>query len=258
MIPLIDIHVHLLAGLDDGPKTMQDAIAMLRMMVDEGIQVAAATAHQNDEYPKVTPERIHEATRKLSQAIRGAKLPITVVPNAEVMAELETPTRWENDELVSIADRKEYMLLEAPHGLFVDLLPTVEQLREKGIRPVLAHPERQPELLEQPERIEELIRAGCLVQVSSGSITKVTNRDRERNLKDWFQRGIVHVLGSDGHSPRRRRPLMKEAYQRIIMWAGQAVADRVCSTNGMAILHGLPLKVPEPKPRRKRWFFAFG
>ena len=66
--------------------------------------------------------------------------------------------------------------------------------------------------------------------------------------------GIVHVMGSDGHSPRRRRPQMADAYRRIAGWAGAVVADRVCSTNATAVIHNLPLHLPEPEPRRARWF----
>jgi protein-tyrosine phosphatase len=93
-----------------------------------------------------------------------------------------------------------------------------------------------------------------LVQVSTHSITEPANAKDERALRDWFKRGIVHVLGSDGHSPRRRPPRMAAAYEQIVRWAGAAVADRVGSTSGMAILQGLPLKIPPIAPKRKRWF----
>jgi protein-tyrosine phosphatase len=253
MIPLVDIHVHLLAGLDDGPRTPEDALAMCRIAAEEGVQMAAATAHQNEHWPAVTPDRIREAARGLSLALREGGLPLTVFPCAEVMADPDTPEAWRDGKLLSVADRGQYLLLEMPHGTFVDLRATVERLRRGGVRPILAHPERCREFLEEPERLEELIRAGCLVQVSSGSVTEPPGPKGEKTLKGWFRRGIVHVMGSDGHSPRRRRPRMAAAYARIHQWAGRAVADRVCSTNGMAVLQGLPLRVPEPAPRKVGW-----
>ena len=78
-------------------------------------------------------------------------------------------------------------------------------------------------------------------------------KQAERSLKSWFKRGIPHLLGSDGHSPNRRAPRMAAAYQRIIRWAGSSIADRVCSTNGMAVLQGLPVRVPQPEPPPARW-----
>jgi protein-tyrosine phosphatase len=139
-----------------------------------------------------------------------------------------------------------------PHGLFVDLRPAARALGRRGVRLVLAHPERQPELLHEPGAIEALIRAGCLVQVSSGSVTDPAGAADRRALRGWFRRGCVHLLGSDGHSPRGRRPLLAAAYRQIAAWAGAAVADRVCGTNGAAVLAGRSPWVPEPQPER-RW-----
>lgn len=254
MIPLADTHCHLLAGLDDGPRTREDAVGMCRILQEEGVQAVAATAHQNDRYKDVTPNRIRDATDLLTADLRAEGIPLAVFPTAEVMADLETLPAWQNGRLLSIADRGQYVLLEMPHGTFVDLRPTVRALLALSVRPILAHPERQPEWLEDPGRIEEMIALGCLVQVSSGSVTNPPGGRRgEQALRDWFRRGVVHVMGSDGHSPRRRAPRMREAYVRVAAWAGRATADRVFSTNGMAVLHGLPLRVPEPAPRSRRW-----
>lgn len=254
MIPLVDLHCHLLAGLDDGPRTDEDALAMCRMAYDEGTRLVAATAHQNEHYPDVTPARIRAAACRLAEMLREATIELAVFPCAEVMVKPDVESAWRSGDLLSIADRQQYLLVEMPHGLFVDLRMIVGQLRDLGVRPILAHPERCPELLHEPGTIEELIHGGCLVQVSTHSITEPASSRDERALKHWFQRGVVHVLGSDGHSPRRRPPRMAAAYEKIIRWAGIAVADRVGSTNGMAILEGLPLRVPSPLRQRTRWF----
>jgi protein-tyrosine phosphatase len=253
MIPLVDLHVHLLAGLDDGPRTLDEALAMCRAAAEEGVRMAAATAHQNDRYPAVTPERIREATRELAAALAAEGLGTTVFPCAEVMAFPDMEAAWRDGSLLSVADRSQYILVEMPHGVFVDLSRTAAGLVAAGVRPILAHPERNEEWLHDAGRIEAMIEAGCLVQVSSGSVTKPRSRADARALRSWFRRGIVHLLGSDGHSVRRRPPRVAEAYDQISRWAGSAVADRVCSTNGLMVLSGLPLRVPQPAPR-KAWF----
>ena len=257
MIPLVDMHCHLLAGLDDGPRTADEALAMCRLADAEGVRLAAALAHQNEQWQTVTPDRIRQAAGRLTQQLHEAGLALTVFPCAEIMVFPDLVAAWRRGELLSVADRGQYLLLEMPHGLCVDLRALVKELRQEGVRPILAHPERHQELLHDAGRIEQLIRASCLVQVSSASITSPASARDERALKSWFKRGVVHCLGSDGHSPRRRPPHLAAAYQRVRRWVGAAAADRIGSTNGTAIAHGLPLRTPEPEPVRKRWLLKF-
>src|SRR5690349_4474401 len=165
MIPLVDMHVHLLAGLDDGPRSEQDALAMCRMAYAEGVRMAAATAHQNDEWNSVTPDRIRQATERLAHRLQEIGSGLLVFPCAEVMVHPEIESSWDRGSLLSVADRRQYLLLEMRHDLVVDLRATVARLRQRSVRPILAHPERHEELLHEPGRIEQLIRAGCLVQV---------------------------------------------------------------------------------------------
>jgi protein-tyrosine phosphatase len=227
---------------------------MCRIAVADGTHMSVALAHQNEHWKGVTPERIREAAGQLAQSLHRLGVGLVVFPSAEVMVRPDLVSAWKVGDLVSVADHRQFMLIEMPDGIFVEVGTIVQGLRDAGIRPILAHPERHPEFLHDPGRIEELIHLGCLVQVSSGSVTRPANRNDERALRDWFQRGIVHVLGSDGHSRKRRPPKMGDAYRQIIRWAGSAVADRVCSTNGMAILQGLPMRIPDPTPRKKGWF----
>src|SRR5690242_1924980 len=105
MISLADLHVHLLAGLDDGPKTPDDALRMCRIAFEEGVRLVAATAHQNEEYPEVTPDRIREATRRLTQDLQREGLNMTAYPTAEVMAHPDMVDSWRTGKLLSVADR---------------------------------------------------------------------------------------------------------------------------------------------------------
>ena len=254
MIPLADTHCHLLAGLDDGPRTMDEAVQMCRIAYDEGTRVIAATAHINDQWPEVTPERIRAATRKLAARLEDINLPLTVYPCAEVTISPDMADRLERGELLSVSDYGVYLLMELPAGVFLNLCDLIQQLQESGIRPILAHPERQARLLHDPGLIEELIELGCLVQVTASSITRPSSRKDTQMLKHWVQRGIVHLVGSDGHSPRSRAPRMVEAHRRITHWAGATVADQICGTNGYAVLEGLSFHVPKPEPAKKSWF----
>ncbi len=254
MTPLVDTHCHLLAGLDDGPRTLDEAVEMCRIAWEDGTRVIAATAHMNEQWPDVTPQRIRAATDELAARLEEIDLPLTVYPCAEVTVSPELAERWADGELLSVSDRGVYLLIELPAGVLVDLCSLMRRLAEAGILPILAHPERQSELLYEPGLIEQLIDLGCIVQVSSGSIAKPRSRADARMLKQWVRRGIVHLIGSDGHSPRSRAPRMAEAYGRIVRWAGAGVADRICGVNGFAALEGLPLEAPQPRPPRTGWF----
>lgn len=257
MIPLVDLHVHLLAGLDDGPRSEEDALQMCHDAYKEGVQLAAATAHQNETYPDVTPDIIRDRAARLADALRRDKLPLQIFPTAEVMASPDLEKDWQRGHYLSVGDRKQFLLLEMPHGLYVELRDFIGRFQRSGVQFILAHPERQPELLHEPGLIEQLVQAGCLVQICSGSVTDPRNREDLRALKDWLRRGIVHFLGSDGHSLHRRPIRMMAAYHQIARWTSYADADRICSANGIAVLQGLPLYVADPLPRRSRWPLRF-
>src|SRR5689334_10315880 len=128
MLPLADMHCHLLAGLDDGPRQDEEALAMCRLAVAEGVRLAAATAHQNERWPTVDPAAIREATRRLARRLQEAGLPLTVFPCAEVMVHPGLAGSWREGRLLSVADRGRYLLIELPHHLFVDLGPTLQEL----------------------------------------------------------------------------------------------------------------------------------
>lgn len=254
MSALVDMHVHLLAGLDDGPKTMDEALAMGRLLVAEGAQHSVALAHQNEEWPLVTPERIRVAAAAFAEALRAAEIPLEVFPTSEVMAHPELVAGWTSGQLMSVADRGQWLLVELPHNLFIDLRPIVRDLRALGVRVIVAHAERTPEMLHRAGVIEELIHLGCLVQVSSGSVTSPGMARDQKALKEWFKRGVVHLLGSDGHSPRRRAPQLAAAATMIRRWVGAARADEICRDNGLAVLRGAAPSIAPPLPPTRSWF----
>jgi protein-tyrosine phosphatase len=258
MIPLVDPHCHLLPGLDDGPRTADEALAMCRLAWEDGIRVVAATSHMNGCHREVTPQRIREAAEELGRLTHAAGCPLTVYPNAEVMICPELETRWKRGELLGMAGGDRYLLIELPEGLYFELRTLVSGLSALGVQPILAHPERHPELLHEPGQMERLIRLGCLVQISADSIVEGFGGADVRMLKRWIQGGLVHLVGSDAHSVVRRPPRLAAAHRQVTSWAGVDVADRLCALNGLMVVEGVPLKVPEPCLPRRRWFLGLG
>jgi protein-tyrosine phosphatase len=248
---LADTHVHLLAGLDDGPETPAEAVAMCRFLVAEGAGHATALAHQNPDYPENTPDRLRAAAAALAAELARKKVPLTVHPTGEVMLGPDTVADWHAGRLLTVGDRGAYLLVEMPHREFVDVLPVVAAVAP--VRLVIAHAERYPPLLFDPVRAAEWVAAGCLLQVTAAALAEPWDDDMERGLREWAGAGMVHVIGSDGHGIDRRRPVLAEGYRVLRRLAGRAAARRAGEEWGRAVLRGDPLPVPMPAPRRS-WF----
>ncbi|HPM79538.1 MAG TPA: hypothetical protein PLF81_02505 [Candidatus Anammoximicrobium sp.] len=253
MLPLIDTHCHLHAGLDDGPRDWEEAVEMCRIGWQDGVGAVAATAHQNPSWPGATSAQIRASTRELQTRLHQARIPLDVYACGEVMIGPELLDDWTAGRLMSVADSGRYLLIEMPHGVFLDIGDLVAELVALGVRPILAHPERHPELLFGADTVMKLIRRGCLMQVCADSILG-PDRQVHRQLRHWLARGWVHLVASDGHSSTSRRPELPAAFDQIADWTSPAVAERVCCTNGMAVLEGLPLVVPHPERPKRSWF----
>lgn len=254
MAPLADTHVHLLAGRDDGPDSLDVAVAMCRMLAAEGAGHAAALCHQNAGYPENTPGRIRPATAALAAELAAKKIPVAVYPSAEVMASPSLVDDWAAGRLVSLGDTGKYLLVEMPHGEFVDLLPVAGQLRPLGVRVVVAHAERYADLLHNPGMATGWIAAGCLIQVTARALADPWHDDMDRGLRAWVEGGFVHLLGSDGHGIDRRQPLLAEGYARLAKLGGRRYAERVGHTWGLAVLKGQDVTVPPPGRPTRTWF----
>ena len=254
MFPLADTHVHLLAGLDDGPPTRADALAMAADLVADGGRHATALAHQNPLYPDNDAARLLAAAADLAADLAAAGSPLHVYPAGEVMLTLDTAADFRAGKLLTYGGRGRHLLVEMPQGAFVELLPLAAELWPLGVRLVIAHAERYPELLHDAQMVERHVRAGCLIQVTAGELAAPATAADEAALRDWAKRGVIHVLGSDGHNLRRRRPRLSAGVEVLARWAGTAAAERVAGHWGVALLQGLPVNAPPPQPKPRNWF----
>ncbi len=253
MLPLADTHVHLLAGLDDGPRDDGEAFALARQLVAEGVGSATALAHQNRAYPENSPARLTEAANLLAGRLREQKIPLTVYPTGEVVLTSEIVAQYRAGELLSVGGAGKYLLAEMPHGVFIDPRETAREFRKLGVRLILAHAERYEPLLRDPGLTAECIAAGCLVQVTSNAFTDLGSTD-EAALRTWATRGMIHILGTDGHRLDFRPPKMRDGFRVLQKWVGPMAAERIGSLFGDAVLQGLTVNPPPPKPASKSWF----
>ncbi len=248
---LADTHIHLLAGRDDGPDALSEAVAMCRFLVAEGAASATALAHQNPDYPDNMPDELRTAAAALADELARKKVPLAVYPTGEVMLGPDTLADWNAGRLLTVGDRGAYLLVEMPHRDFVDVLPLAEAVAP--VRLVIAHAERYPPLLFDPPRAAAWVAAGCLIQVTASALADPWDDDMGRGLREWAGAGMIHVIGSDGHGIDRRRPLLAEGYRALRGLAGRTAARRAGEEWGTAVLRGEPLPVPMPVARRT-WF----
>ena len=254
MLPFADTHVHLLAGLDDGPRTPDDALAMCRMMAAEGTRFATALAHQNPDYPENTPERLKDAATRLVADLKREKIPLHVFPTGEIMLTATTREDFVEGRLLSFGGKDKFLLVEQPHSMFIDVRPLARELRPTGVRLVIAHAERYPELIYDPALTNEFLQAGCVFQVTAEAISDPHTAKLGAAIKDWAKRGVIHLLGSDGHGIGRREPRMAAGVQTLSKWIGPAATDRIIGIWGPAVLQGQPANFPAPLPKSRNWF----
>jgi protein-tyrosine phosphatase len=161
---------------------------------------------------------------------------------------------WKDGRLLSVGDRGRWLLVEMPHRAFLDAVPVAEALRPLGVRLIIAHAERYPELLTDPGLTARWIAAGCLIQVTAKAFAEPWDAGTEKALRVWATGGFVHLLGSDGHGIDRRRPVLYEGFRRLAKWVGPPAAERIAGLWGVSVLQGLPVNVPAPNPPSRSWF----
>ncbi|MDH7497586.1 MAG: phosphotransferase [Syntrophomonadaceae bacterium] len=231
---MIDIHAHILPGLDDGPSTWEDALALARAFVRAGYRAVVATPHV---VPGLYPngrglilERLGEARRRLAQ--EGIDLDLH--PGAEYFLDPGLVPALEAGELVTVNDAGRHLLVELPSAEMPAFArPVLFELAARGVTPVLAHPERQDYLARSRRLLEELAAGGVLLQVTCGSLTGMFGSG-PRRCADWLLRaGLAHYLATDAHVPGRRLAAAARAHQ-LLGERGQ----RLVEDNPRALLQG--------------------
>ena len=236
--PFVDIHCHLLPGIDDGARDEDAALAMARMAVADGIRTIIVTPHQQGIYAANRGDDIRRRTTEFQQRLTRTGIPLTVLPGADVRIEDGMLGRLASGEVLSLADHRRHVLLELPHELYFPLEPLLKMLYRQGLVGILSHPERNRGLLGRPELIGPLVDQGCLMQVTAGSLLGTFGSDSQRLAESMLVQGMVHFLATDAHGPNSRRPRMQQAYQRVCELTDGQTASLICKHNPARVAGG--------------------
>lgn len=252
MSGLVDIHCHLLPGIDDGASDLEASLAMARMSVEQGVDTIVVTPHQLGAFDHNRGDDIRERTAQLQAELERHAIPLRVLPGADVRIEDHMIAGLESGEVVSLGDHKKHVLLELPHELYFPLEPVLQALKARGMVGVLSHPERNAGLLAQQGLIERLVDGGCLMQVTAGSLVGGFGPDSQAMAERMATRGLIHFLSTDGHSPKRRRPRLGDALHAAERLVGEEAARLWCADNPRAVADGRavsagPVKVAPPR-----------
>jgi protein-tyrosine phosphatase len=241
---VIDIHCHLLPQVDDGPKSWDAAVEMCRIAAHDGITHAVATPHANDRYAY---DRVYlssllaQLQEKTGPALRlslGCDLHLSYENLERVLEEPHSYTIGETN----------YLLVELSNfSVPIQLTDCFVRLGDRGLTPILTHPERNPILQQSPQRILEWAEQGCLVQVTASALTGSWG-ERSESIARWLlDRAAVHVLASDAHDAKRRVPILSQARDVAEEIVGAEYALALVEGNPGAIVNGQPIPY-SPKP----------
>lgn len=248
---MIDLHCHILPGVDDGAVNLADAVAMCRLAAADGCTVMVATPHQRHaSFPLATREALQAAHEELTAALARdpfgeagdppakrveVRMGAEVRVDSELLADMERP----GAEALALAGSR-YVLLELPRA---EVGPAPEEIVHElllgGWRPVLAHPEVLP-WLEVP-RLGALVEGGALLQVTAAAITADFGRYPHQKVWELLDEGLVHFVASDSHSPTWRAPGLSKARALLTQRLGSATARALVEDNPASVLADVPL-----------------
>jgi len=242
---MIDLHSHILPGVDDGAKDASVALAMLEIAVSDGIKGMVATPHVDKAVWLPQWQEIVDSCTALAAEARRAGLSIELFPGAEVAVQPDNLDLLIGPGPYCINGGR-YILVELPAlqiPSYTDEFFFVLQTR--GLFPILAHPERNLEIARKPEVLRNWIAKGLLLQVNATSITGQMGR-RAKGFANWLlQQDMVHCISSDAHGIRSRRPLLTEALASVASQVGVERAGQI-AVNSAKIVSGEEIDVPEP------------
>jgi len=214
---------------------METSIAMAEMAISEGITHVIATPHAHDNYPFV-PELVRQRRDEIQAQFEGR---LILATGCDFHLSFENLQEIRRDSTRFTLNQKNYLLVEfADYSIPASLDQSLHELQLGGIHPIITHPERNPLIRAQPERLYKWLRQGCYAQVTAQSLLGKFGQSAQEMTEMWLDAGAIHFVASDAHN-RTSRPLrLKEAYDHVAKTRGENVADALLVHNPLAVFEG--------------------
>jgi protein-tyrosine phosphatase len=251
---MIDIHAHIIPGLDDGPTDMEASVAMGRIYAGEGVSCVFSTSHSK-EAAEEGRSAIEERLEEVRAAWREAGIPVDIELGVEVFLNPDTVGDLRDGRLWTLGESR-YVLVEVPYQpwpVYADA--ALFDLRLAGYVPILAHPERYTAIQDNPAKMAELLEHGVLCQVTAGALLLKSGNAVRRTAEALVRHRLSQFIATDAHSPHWRGPEVREALRAAEHLAGEEAVRVMTVDNPLHILADSPIKPdPEPLPTRKGRF----
>lgn len=256
---MVDIHCHILPETDDGAVSLEESVAMCLAAAEDGIKTIVATPHMFDGVHN-TPEK-DSIRRRISAVMEAANKCVHILPGGEVRYSYEIFQEADDPDTRIKLNGTSYMLLEFP---FQSVPPNIEmtifQILNAGITPVIAHPERNKRIQQNPRIIADLVERGAFAQIDAGSLTKSFGPESYQSAKKILEAGLAHFIATDAHHQDRRRPILSAAANIAAEMVGEDYARAMVEDNPEALINDrvIPFQ-PDPDldtllGRKKSWF----
>ncbi|MFJ7661015.1 tyrosine-protein phosphatase [Lysinibacillus sp. NPDC097162] len=248
------MHSHILVNVDDGPETVEETFRLFEQAIMEGITAIISTSHALHPKHNVHVHVVHEQIAQLQQEIDRRNMPLTLYPGHEVRLAGNILELYKKDQLLTLA-HSNYLLLELPSGFIPTYTRTIiYNLLTAGITPIIAHPERNKAIAENPTRLENLIRDGALAQITAGSLAGLFGKSIQQLSLKLVRSNLVHTYGSDVHN-LKTRPFLFEKGLRFLEKQKELDAVDAFLENNIRIINNQPFIVNEPENNftKRRW-----
>lgn len=253
---MIDLHCHILPGIDDGPETLGEAVEMCRIAADDGITTIVATPHfRPGKYDNLD---IADRLTRLRSEIARQGIAVEVLSGADVTVTPELPFYLAQNPQLTVNGTGKYFLAELPH----DAVPArweefLLSFRGRGITPIITHPERNHWFISHPDALRPFVLAGGLVQITAMSILGKNGVESRNYSRYLLRRSLVHVIATDAHSIDQRPPRLAEAVRAAGTIIGEAQALRLVRDTPQGIIAGRSVDVQQAAaegPTKRKWY----
>jgi protein-tyrosine phosphatase len=212
---MIDIHAHILPGIDDGADTIETSLEMLKIAEEDGIKRIIATPHYYTGHFETDYKEVVKLVKDLTITAQENNINIEILPGQEVFLDNNTINQYKS-EIISTINNSKYMLVELPFNEIPSYtFDMIYELRVQGITPIVAHPERYSYIVNKPSTINQFIDEGCLFQITSGSIMGMFGKSVQKTAETLITHRICHFVASDAHTINKRCPKVKKSFDTI-------------------------------------------
>lgn len=257
---MIDLHCHILPGIDDGAPDLELSLAMARRAVEDGITVTACTPHIMPGYYENTGSSIREHVVVLQAQLDAHEIPLKLTTGADVHLVTDLVAGLRSGRILTLAD-SQYFLFEPPHNVAPPrLAESIFEVMAAGYLPIITHPERLRWIEDHYETMTQVAHNGAWIQLTAASVTGKFGKRAQYWSERMLDEGLVHILATDAHNMRTRSPVLSGAVEAVAKRLGDDAARDMVFTRPQAVLDNaspssLPLPVAAPKPEARAGFF---